>query len=74
MDGLDLDYSSLVVNYDMPYARNYIHSFGPFGRSGLQTLMINLCVTGNSYQRRALQDIRSLYDIDVKEMKVKRPS
>jgi superfamily II DNA/RNA helicase len=72
MEGLDLDFSSLVVNYEMPKRpQHYIFSFGPFGRSGQRTLMINLCVTGDSSQKEMLQEIKSLYDINIEEMKVK---
>ncbi|KAF9938632.1 translation initiation factor eIF4A [Modicella reniformis] len=65
----DLDYSSLVINYDMPMnATCYITSFGPFGRSGLRTLMINFCVMDDSAQRQTLEAIKSMYDISILEM------
>ncbi|ORZ28295.1 hypothetical protein BCR41DRAFT_71049 [Lobosporangium transversale] len=68
MDNLDLDYSSLMINYEMSRrAAYYISSFGPFGRSGLRTLVINLCDPG---QKQTLEDIESLYDIKIQEMQV----
>ncbi|KAG0204748.1 Eukaryotic initiation factor 4A-III [Mortierella sp. GBA30] len=71
MENLDLDHSSLVINYEMPKrAWHYISSFGPFGRSGLRTLMINFCVTEDSVQMQTLENIESLYDIKVKEMEL----
>ncbi|KAF9105800.1 hypothetical protein BGX27_009431 [Mortierella sp. AM989] len=71
MDNLDLDYSSLVINYEMPKrASHYISSFGPFGRSGLRTLMINFCSTDDAAQKQTLQDMESIYDIKIQEMKI----
>ncbi|KAI1307039.1 translation initiation factor eIF4A [Mortierella claussenii] len=71
MDNLDLDYSSLMINYEMPKrAAHYISSFGPFGRSGLRTLVINFCVTENPLQRQMLQDMEALYDIKIQEMQL----
>ncbi|KAF9186404.1 translation initiation factor eIF4A [Haplosporangium sp. Z 767] len=70
-DNLDLDHSSLVINYEMPKRPwQYISSFGPFGRSGLRTLMINFCVTEDPIQKQMLENLESLYDIKVQEMKV----
>ncbi|KAG0247873.1 hypothetical protein BG011_000796 [Mortierella polycephala] len=70
-DNLDLDHSSLVINYEMPRRTwQYISSFGPFGRSGLRTLMINFCITEDPVQKQMLENLESLYDIKVQEMKV----
>ncbi|KAG0308964.1 Eukaryotic initiation factor 4A-II [Dissophora globulifera] len=72
MDNLDLDYSSLVINYEMPKrAGHYISSFGPFGRSGLRTLMINFCAADDPVQKQMLADMELLYDIKIQEMQVK---
>lgn len=72
MESLDLDHYSLLINYEMPKrALHYISSFGPFGRSGLRTLMINFCVTQDRTQRLLLEEIESMYDIRMQEMKVK---
>ncbi|KAF9999254.1 Eukaryotic initiation factor 4A-III, partial [Entomortierella chlamydospora] len=69
MDSLDLDYSSLVINYEMPRkASHYISSFGPFGRSGLRTLVINFCATEDAVQKQTLGDMESIYDIKIQEM------
>ncbi|KAF9347179.1 Eukaryotic initiation factor 4A-III, partial [Mortierella sp. AD094] len=69
MDNLDLDYSSLVINYEMPRkASHYISSFGPFGRSGLRTLVINFCATEDAIQKQTLGDMESIYDIKIQEM------
>ncbi|KAF9928445.1 translation initiation factor eIF4A [Mortierella alpina] len=71
MENLDLDHSSLVINYEMPRkAWHYISSFGPFGRSGLRTLMINFCVTDDPAQKQTLETMETLYDIKIQEMKV----
>ncbi|CAO3572608.1 unnamed protein product [Mortierella alpina] len=71
MENLDLDHSSLVINYEMPRrAWHYISSFGPFGRSGLRTLMINFCVNDDPAQKQTLETMESLYDIKIQEMKV----
>ncbi|KAI8599395.1 hypothetical protein EDD21DRAFT_308070 [Dissophora ornata] len=72
MDNLDLDYSSLVINYEMfKQTDRYISLFGPFGRSGHRTLMINFCVTEDAVQKRALADMESMYDIKIREMQVR---
>ncbi|KAF9947261.1 Eukaryotic initiation factor 4A-I [Mortierella alpina] len=72
MENLDLDHSSLVINYEMPKrAWQYISSFGPFGRSGLRTLMINFCVTDDPAQKQTLENMESLYDIKIQEMQVR---
>ncbi|KAG0278103.1 Eukaryotic initiation factor 4A-III [Linnemannia gamsii] len=71
MDSLDLDHSSLVVNYEMPKrASHYISSFGPFGRSGLRTLMINFCAKEDPSQMLALESMEIMYDIKVREMQL----
>ncbi|GJJ76274.1 hypothetical protein EMPS_08633 [Entomortierella parvispora] len=71
MENLDLDHYSLLVNYEMPKrALHYISSFGPFGRSGLRTMMINFCVTQDRIQRLLLEEIESMYDIRIQEMKL----
>jgi superfamily II DNA/RNA helicase len=71
MDNLDLDHSSLVINYEMPkYALHYISLFGPFGRSGLRTLMINFCIREDPAQLQTLEDMEAMYDIRVREMQV----
>lgn len=71
MDSLDLDHSSLVINYEMPRrASHYISSFGPFGRSGLRTLMINFCVKEDPSQLLSLESMEAMYDIKVREMQV----
>ncbi|KAF9131094.1 Eukaryotic initiation factor 4A-III [Mortierella sp. GBA39] len=69
MDSLDLNHSSLVINYEMPRrAAHYISSFGPFGRSGLRTLMINFCVKEDPSQLLSLESMEAMYDIKVREM------
>lgn len=71
MDSLDLDHSSLVINYEMPRrASHYISSFGPFGRSGLRTLMINFCVKEDPSQLLSLESMEAMYDIKVREMQL----
>lgn len=71
MDSLDLDHSSLVINYEMPRrASHYISSFGPFGRSGLRTLMINFCVKEDPSQLLSLESMEAMYDIKIREMQV----
>ncbi|KAF9198396.1 Eukaryotic initiation factor 4A-I [Haplosporangium sp. Z 27] len=71
MDNLDLDYSSLVINYEMPRkASHYISSFGPFGRSGLRALVINFYTTDDAVQKQTLADMESIYDIKIQEMQV----
>ncbi|KAF9123530.1 Eukaryotic initiation factor 4A-III [Mortierella sp. 14UC] len=71
MDSLDLDHSSLVINYEMPKrASHYISSFGPFGRSGLRTLMINFCVKEDPVQLLTLESMEAMYDIRVREMQL----
>ncbi|KAF9379913.1 Eukaryotic initiation factor 4A-III, partial [Mortierella sp. AD011] len=76
MDSLDLDYSSLMINYEMPRkASHYISSFGPFGRSGLRTLVINFCATEDAVQKQTLGDMESIYDIKIQEMQdLRKPS
>ncbi|KAF9545088.1 Eukaryotic initiation factor 4A-III [Mortierella hygrophila] len=71
MDSLDLNHSSLVINYEMPKrAAHYISSFGPFGRSGLRTLMINFCVKEDPSQLLSLESMEAMYDIKVREMQL----
>lgn len=71
MDSLDLDHSSLVINYEMPRrASHYISSFGPFGRSGLRTLMINFCVKEDPSQLLSLESMEAMYDIKIREMQL----
>ncbi|KAF9922594.1 Eukaryotic initiation factor 4A-III [Linnemannia zychae] len=71
MDSLDLDHSSLVINYEMPKrAQHYISSFGPFGRSGLRTLMINLCIKEDPIQQSTLELMESMYNINIQEMQL----
>ncbi|KAG0265235.1 Eukaryotic initiation factor 4A-III [Linnemannia exigua] len=71
MDSLDLNHSSLVINYEMPKrASHYISSFGPFGRSGLRTLMINFCVKEDPVQLLSLECMEAMYDIKVREMQL----
>ncbi|KAF8944011.1 Eukaryotic initiation factor 4A-III [Haplosporangium gracile] len=71
MDSLDLDHSSLVINYEMPKrASHYISSFGPFGRSGLRTMMINFCVKEDPSQLLSLESIEAMYDIKIREMQL----
>ncbi|KFH67662.1 hypothetical protein MVEG_06394 [Podila verticillata NRRL 6337] len=70
VENLDLDHFSLVINYDMPRkASHYIDSFGPFGRSGLRTMMINFVQTSDPTQQRTFGEMESLYSIKIKEMK-----
>lgn len=72
VENLDLDHFSLVINYDMPRkASHYIDSFGPFGRSGLRTMMINLAQMSDPTQQRTFNEMESLYKIKIKEMKVR---
>ncbi|KAF9305538.1 Eukaryotic initiation factor 4A-I [Mortierella antarctica] len=70
LDHLDLDHFSLVINYDVPKkAAHYIDSFGPFGRSGLRTMMINFVQMSDPSQQRTFDEMESLYSIKIKEMK-----
>ncbi|KAG0014869.1 Eukaryotic initiation factor 4A-II [Podila clonocystis] len=70
LDHLDLDHFSLVINYDVPKkATHYIDSFGPFGRSGLRTMMINFVQMSDPSQQRVFDELESLYSIKIKEMK-----
>ncbi|KAG0090227.1 translation initiation factor eIF4A [Podila epicladia] len=70
LDHLDLDHFSLVINYDVPKkATHYIDSFGPFGRSGLRTMMINFVQMSDPSQQRVFNEMESLYSIKIKEMK-----
>lgn len=72
LDHLDLDHFSLVINYDVPKkAAHYIDSFGPFGRSGLRTMMINFVQMSDPSQQRTFDEMESLYSIKIKEMKVR---
>ncbi|KAF9095799.1 Eukaryotic initiation factor 4A-III [Mortierella sp. AD031] len=71
MDSLDLDHSSLVINYEMPKrSSHYISSFGPFGRSGLRTLMINFCVKEDPIQLLTLESMEAMYGIKILEMQM----
>ncbi|KAF9909709.1 Eukaryotic initiation factor 4A-III [Linnemannia zychae] len=71
IDSLDLDHSSLVINYEMPKrASHYISLFGPFGRSGLRTLMINFCVKEDPVQLLTLESMEAMYDIKIREMQL----
>ncbi|KAG0046185.1 translation initiation factor eIF4A [Gryganskiella cystojenkinii] len=69
MENLDLDHYSLIINYEMPKRSvHYISSFGPFGRSGLRTTMINFCVTQDTKQRLLLAEIEAMHDIRIQKM------
>ncbi|KAF9581373.1 translation initiation factor eIF4A, partial [Lunasporangiospora selenospora] len=70
MDSLDLDHYSLVINYEMPRrAAHYVSSFGPFGKSGNRSMMINLCTVQEPAQKRILDELASLYNIEVRVLK-----
>ncbi|KAG0335062.1 hypothetical protein BG004_000158 [Podila humilis] len=71
MDHLDLDHFSLVINYDMPKRDlHYIANFGPFGRSGLRTMMINFVQLSDPTQQRIFDEMEAMYHIKIKEMKL----
>ncbi|KAG0230432.1 translation initiation factor eIF4A [Actinomortierella wolfii] len=67
---LDLDHDSLVINYEMPWkASYYISIFGLFGRSGLRTMMINMMLKDKPNEVAMLEELETLYDIKIADMK-----
>jgi len=64
--GIDIQQTSLVMNYDMPkYHENYMHRIGRTARYGRKGVAINL-VNNNEY--RMLKDIEKFYSVHIEEL------
>lgn len=64
--GIDVQQVSLVVNYDLPLAKeNYIHRIGRSGRFGRKGTAINLLT---KHDIPTLREIERYYSIRIKEM------
>lgn len=64
--GLDIEQVSLVVNYDLPLAREqYIHRIGRTGRFGRKGLAISLVKTE---EIKLLKDIEQFYATSIEEL------
>ncbi|KAJ7596757.1 DEAD-domain-containing protein [Mycena floridula] len=64
--GIDVQQVSLVVNYDMPTAReNYIHRIGRGGRFGRKGVALNFVTVEDV---RTLRDITTFYSTQIDEM------
>ncbi|KAJ1911877.1 RNA helicase [Tieghemiomyces parasiticus] len=64
--GIDVQQVSLVINYDLPLAReNYIHRIGRSGRFGRKGVAINFVRSEDS---KILRDIEQYYSTQIDEM------
>jgi ATP-dependent RNA helicase len=64
--GIDVQQVSLVLNYDMPTAReNYIHRVGRCGRFGRAGVAVTFV---KSNEMHALRDIEQFYGLSISEM------
>merc|ERR1712070_672299 len=70
--GIDVPAVTLVVNYELPMARNrkpefqtYIHRIGRTGRFGLRGVAVNLITR---QERHALDEIQAFYRVSMKQL------
>jgi translation initiation factor 4A len=64
--GIDVQQTSLVINYDMPkYHENYTHRVGRTARYGKKGVAINL-VNNNEY--KMIKEIERYYEITIEEL------
>lgn len=69
--GIDVQGVSLVVNYDLPLAKEtYIHRIGRSGRFGKQGVAINFVLNDESSQdMQMMKDIEVYYSTNIEELK-----